>query len=64
MHGEAKRALQVFSTNKGGYTMALKTIKRMFSQISRISQAYIAKLTRGKLISMITINQGYNSTVQ
>ena len=49
--GEAKRALQVFSTNKEGYIMALKRIKYMFGQRTRISQAYIAKLTRGKSIS-------------
>ena len=49
--GEAKRALQVFSTNKGGCILALKRIKYMFGQKSRISQAYIAKLTRGKPIS-------------
>ena len=49
--GQAKRALQVFSRNKGGYIMALKRIKYMFGQRTRISQAYIAKLTRGKSIS-------------
>ena len=30
--GETKRALQVFSANKGGYIMALKRIKCMFGQ--------------------------------
>ena len=49
--GEAKRALRVFSTNKGGYIMVLKRIKYIFGQRSRISQVYIAKLTRGKPIS-------------
>ena len=49
--GEAKQALQVFSTNKGGYTMALKRIKYMLGQRSRIRQVYIAKMTRDKPIS-------------
>ena len=49
--GEAKRALQVFSTNKGGYIVALKRIKYMFGQKSRISQVCIAIITRGKPIS-------------
>ena len=49
--GEAKQALQVFSTNKGGYITALKRTKYMFGQRSRIRQAYIAKMTRDKPIS-------------
>ena len=48
--GEAKQALQIFSTNKGGYIIALKRIKYMFGQQSRISKAYIAKLIRGNPI--------------
>ena len=52
-HGECetKRAIQVISTNKNGYILALKSLKYMFRQKSQISQAYISKLTRGKSIS-------------
>ena len=51
MDGEDKQALQVFLTKQEGYIMALKMIKHMFGQRSRLSQAYIPKLTRRKLIS-------------
>ena len=51
VEGEAKRAIQVFSTNKNGYILALKWLKYMFGQKSQISQAHISKLTRGKPIS-------------
>ena len=51
MGGETKQALQIFSTNKGGYVMTLKRIKYMFGQRSRTCQTYIAKLTRAKPIS-------------
>ena len=51
MEGQAKRAIQVFSSNKKGYILALKRLKYMFGQRSQISQAYISKLTRGKKIS-------------
>ena len=40
-----------FQTNKNGYILALKRLKYMFGQKSKISQAYIFKLTRGKPIS-------------
>ena len=49
--GQAKRAFQVISTNKGDYIKALKRIEYMFGQRSRISQTCIAKLTSGKVIS-------------
>ena len=49
--GKAKQALQFFSINKGGYIMAVKRIKYLFDQRSRIGQAYIPKLTRSKPVS-------------
>ena len=51
LDGEAKEALQVFSTNKGCYIMVIKRIKYMFGQRFRINQVYITKLARGKPIS-------------
>ena len=51
VEGEAKQALKVFSSNRSGYILALKRLKYMFGQRSRISQAYINKLTQGKPIS-------------
>ena len=38
-NGEAKRALQVFLTNKGGYIVALKKIKYMFGKRSDLKLA-------------------------
>ena len=51
VEGEAKRAIQVFSSNKNGYILVLKRLKYMFGQKSQISEAYTSKLTRGKPIS-------------
>ena len=45
------KAIQVLSTNRNGYILALKRLNYMFEQKSQISQAYISKLTRGKSTS-------------
>ena len=49
--GEAKRAIHGLSTDKRGYVLFLKRLKYTFGQRSRIAQAYLAKITRGKQIS-------------
>ena len=51
VEGEATRVIQVFSTNKNGYILALKRLKYMFGQKPLISPADISKLTTGKPIS-------------
>ena len=45
------KAIQVFSTNRNGYILALKRLNDMLEQKSQISQAYISKLTREKSTS-------------
>ena len=51
VEGEARRAIQVFSTNRNDYILALQRLRYMFGQKSQISQACKYKLTRGKSIS-------------
>ena len=49
--GEARHAIHGFSTDKRGYVLSLKRLKNTFGQRSRIAQAHLAKITRGKQIS-------------
>ena len=46
--GEARRAIHGLSTDKRGYVLSLKRLKWTFGQISRIAEAHLAKLKRGK----------------
>ena len=48
---EARRAFYGLSTDKRGYVLSLKRLKYTFGQRSRIAQAHLAKITRGKQIS-------------
>ena len=48
--GEAKRSVQGFTDDKNGYTKSLKRLKFLFGQRSRIAQATLAKVIRGKQI--------------
>ena len=47
---EARRAIHGLSTDKRGYVLSLKRLKCSFGQRSRIAQAHLAKITRGKKI--------------
>ena len=49
--GEAKRAIHGFSNDRRGYILSLKRLKYTFGQRSKIAQAHLAKVTRGKQIS-------------
>ena len=48
LENEAKRAVQCFLNDKVGYIMALKRLKYMLGQKTRICQVYIQMMTRGK----------------
>ena len=48
---EARRAIHGLSTDKRGYVLSLKRLKYNLGQRSRIAQAHLAKITRGKQIS-------------
>ena len=50
LEGEAKCACQGFTNDWLGYVMALKRLKYMFGQKSRVAQAHIDKVTRGRSI--------------
>ena len=49
--GEARQAIHGLSTDKRRYVLSLKRLKYTFGQRSRIAQAHLAKITRGKQIS-------------
>ena len=49
--GESRRAIYELSTNKRGYALFLKRLKYTFGQRSKIAQAHLAKITRGKQTS-------------
>ena len=49
--GEARRAIHGLSRDKRGYVLSLKRLKYTFGQRSRIAQAHLAKIARGKQIS-------------
>ena len=49
--GEVRCAIHGLPTDKRGYNLFLKRLKYTFGQRSRITQADLAKITRGKQIS-------------
>ena len=50
LKGEAKRAVRGFTNDSKGYVLALKQLKFLFGQKSKIAQAVLAKVTQGKVL--------------
>ena len=50
LKGEAKRAVKGFTNDSKGYVLALKQLKFLFGQKSKIAQAALAKVTQGKVL--------------
>ena len=50
LEGEARRAVIGYSRDKFGYVRALKRLKYLFGQPSRVAQAHLSKVTKGKQI--------------
>lgn len=49
--GEARRAIQAYLNDRRGYIFPLKRLKCVFGQKSKVAQAHLSKVTRGKWIT-------------
>ena len=54
--GEAKRAVKGYANDSRGYVTSLKRLKFLFGQKSKIAQATLMKVTRGKPVPNDDIN--------
>ena len=51
LDGEAKRSVTGFTHDTRGYILSLKRLKFLFGQKSKVAQAYLSGVTRGKQIT-------------